>query len=442
MRDEIGKSSIMELYTTMKADALNAREPFRNDQWSPTEKIKPYIENMTPQQIVDVPSLNINSHYSMRPSSSDVYNIYYKNLVDSIYKVKQYQSLREGILTDKPNTPAWKKSVMSLYDLCCTLPHADTVTQIDAYPTTDSFKYKGVLLTWDHVLSMWSVLSIIGCAPHILSERTTVLDLGSGWGRMGYILKKANPLICYVACDLPESLVVSSNYLPKTLPGEKIHSYMDNRDLDTIDKDTLLATGDDNPGVWFIGAHDIPKIESKAIDIVINIHSLAEMSPASIGLYHKEIHRISTSFYTLNRRYFDYQHGTGYFRDAVDDQKFIFRGTACCVELKTENGKTTFKRQWPDWPRPFHLLRMDRVPWDDNFFEEFMFLPDLTVIAEGEGMPVACPISPRKSRTALFHHARTILYYKVPIPLTKEGQTHSLAKFLRSKGYNTHAAEI
>ena len=442
MSAQIGKSSIMELYTTMKADALSTIEPFCSDQWPPTEKIKPYIENMTSQQIVDVPSLSINSHYSMRPSSSDVYNIYYKNLTDSIYKTKQYQSLREGILMDKPNIPAWKKSVMSLYDICCTLPHADTVTQIDAYPTVDSFKYKGVLLTWDHVLSMWSVLSIMEHAPHILSERTTVLDLGSGWGRMGYILKKANPLICYVACDLPESLVVSSNYLPKTLPGEKIHGYMDNRALDTIDRDALLATGDDHPGIWFIGTHDIPKIESKAIDIVINIHSLAEMPPASIELYHNEIHRISTSFYTLNRRYFDYQHGTGYFRDEIDDPKSVFRGTACCMELKIGNRKTTFKRQWPDWPRPSNVTLQGGPPWDDSFFEEFMFLPDLIIVAEGVGMHVACPISPRKSRTAPFDHARTILYYKVPIPLAKGGQTHSLAKFLRSKGYNTHVAEI
>ena len=65
------------------------------------------------------------------------------------------------------------------------------------------------------------MLTILDKVPDIATKPLVVLDLGSGWGRMGYILKKLNPSICYIACDLPESLVVSSSYLPKNVTQRK-----------------------------------------------------------------------------------------------------------------------------------------------------------------------------------------------------------------------------
>ena len=94
-----------------------------------------------------------------------------------------------------------------------------------------------------------------------------MLDLGAGWGRIGHTLMRVNPRVTYVCADLPETLIISQSYLPTTLDNVTSRAYREN--LKRIDLS--------EPGLRFIGSHDLPRIPEKSIDVFINIASFQEM---------------------------------------------------------------------------------------------------------------------------------------------------------------------
>lgn len=146
-----------------------------------------------------------------------------------------------------------------------------------------SFQFDGQLVSWDQLISIDTLYSIAEASPSVLSEPVVVLDLGAGWGRMGYVLKKANPLCTYVICDLPEALLVSSTYLPRLLPSEKVHAFCETR-TGHIDE-RLLRGG----GLVFLGTQDITRLPDKAIDVFINVASFQEMTPVQVNEYFEVI---------------------------------------------------------------------------------------------------------------------------------------------------------
>ena len=78
---------------------------------------------------------------------------------------------------------------------------------------------------------------------------------------------RVNPRVTYVCADLPETLIISQSYLPTTLDNVTSRAYREN--LKRIDLS--------EPGLRFIGSHDLPRIPEKSIDVFINIASFQEM---------------------------------------------------------------------------------------------------------------------------------------------------------------------
>ncbi|WP_374349977.1 putative sugar O-methyltransferase, partial [Chitinimonas sp.] len=116
--------------------------------------------------------------------------------------------------------------------------------------------------------------------PGIATEAVTVADLGSGWGRIGYLLLQINPKVSYIVLDLPEPLLISSTYLPKLLPDCSVADYLYGLDQPFLDRGRLLQKN-----LWFLGAQDIQKIAAGSIDYFINVASFQEMSLAQTNAY-------------------------------------------------------------------------------------------------------------------------------------------------------------
>ena len=136
---------------------------------------------------------------------------------------------------------------------------------------------------------------------------------------------------------------------------------MENKKIEKFSSEKLLDDG----GIRFICPHDLLRFEKDSIHLLINIHSLAEMQPEFIMEYHCLIWQLAMSFYSLNRRYFDYKAGTGYFRDYIDDPSKEWRGSAAV----RSNG-TKHTRQWPKWPPHWNCLEEDAAPpWDPTFLK-------------------------------------------------------------------------
>lgn len=162
------------------------------------------------------------------------------------------------------------------------------------------YLFDGNYVSWDLLISLDTLYSIAEVDDTILSNAVTVLDLGPGWGRMGYLLRLANPRIAYIACDLPEGLLISSSYLPRLLPNTRAFYYSDNRAVKVFTKELLLSEA----GIRFCGPQDILRFADKSLDYLINVASFQEMTREQVNQYFDIIdHKVSGILYI--QEYYD-----------------------------------------------------------------------------------------------------------------------------------------
>jgi len=155
-------------------------------------------------------------------------------------------------------------------------------------PVRPGFAYEidGCKVSLDLLFSIDEFYSLLEVKPDLISEPIVVADIGAGWGRLGYVIKKANPRAAYVVFDLPEVLLISLSYLPTLLPEVTFQTYLEARNLMELDRETLIKGG-----LWFLGSQDLLKIIDGALDIVVNIASFQEMTSGQIAEYFELIGR-------------------------------------------------------------------------------------------------------------------------------------------------------
>jgi putative sugar O-methyltransferase len=157
-----------------------------------------------------------------------------------------------------------------------------------------AFDFEGRLVSWDLLISLDTLYSIAEIHDGILSQPVVVADIGAGWGRMGYVLRIANPKLTYVVFDLPEVLLVSSTYLPLVLPPCRVLDFRQSRQYRSINREMISGVD-----CAFFGSQDLEKFEDKTLDIVINIASFQEMTFTQVEQYFRIIDRkLSGTLYT------------------------------------------------------------------------------------------------------------------------------------------------
>jgi putative sugar O-methyltransferase len=156
------------------------------------------------------------------------------------------------------------------------------------------FEFDGKKISWDILISLDTLYSIYDIDKSIFTEPVLVVDIGAGWGRIGYVLLLANPKAKYVILDLPQVLIVSSKYLPKRLSRKSFLTYDKSRAFTNFNKEALS----DYQGA-FLGTFDFDKFDDKSIDFIINVASFQEMTPEQVSLYFNKIdQKLSGLFYT------------------------------------------------------------------------------------------------------------------------------------------------
>jgi hypothetical protein len=119
-------------------------------------------------------------------------------------------------------------------------------------------------------------------------EKSTVVELGGGFGGLAYYLARDNPKLTYVDFDLPEALALASYYLIRSLPKASIRLYGESeRPFDTLR----------TPGLIMMPSFEISNLPSRSVDLSFNSYSLAEMSPDTIQVYLDQIARITTGHF-------------------------------------------------------------------------------------------------------------------------------------------------
>lgn len=151
-------------------------------------------------------------------------------------------------------------------------------------------------LTWDYLITVDTILNIAVHCPWILTKPCTIIDLGAGWGRIGYVLTQINKNLSYSILDIPQSLLIAQEYL-RNASSVKVYDYTVNREIDIFSKDFLL----ENPGLRFMGTQDLRKFEPWSVDFFINVASFQEMSLDQVSSYFNLIDEKADYFYTQQR---------------------------------------------------------------------------------------------------------------------------------------------
>ncbi|MBI4291246.1 MAG: putative sugar O-methyltransferase [Betaproteobacteria bacterium] len=138
----------------------------------------------------------------------------------------------------------------------------------------------GRRISADLLFSIYDFYNLYELNPAVASEALVIGDLGAGWGRIGYVLLKVNPRLRYLVFDIPESLLVSSAYLPQLLPELERSSYLETRGRAAFSRQDLMQKA-----LWFLGSQDLLKLPANAVDLMVNVASFQEMSADQVNRY-------------------------------------------------------------------------------------------------------------------------------------------------------------
>ena len=131
---------------------------------------------------------------------------------------------------------------------------------------------------------------------NLLPEKTNLLigEIGPGYGEQAYfVLKDINSK--YIAFDLPETLTLSSFYLMNTFRSKKTLLYGEREFSNNIIKDYDLI---------FMPPCEISKVYENSFDLMINKHSLGEMTENVVKNYVNIIKKTSKLFFHINQSYY------------------------------------------------------------------------------------------------------------------------------------------
>ena len=123
------------------------------------------------------------------------------------------------------------------------------------------------------------------------SEISTIMELGSGYGRTAYVYLTLHPDRRYILVDIPPALYVCEKYLMGVFKDRKIFPFRSFERYDDIKEEY------ENADIVFLMPHQLDLLPDKSVDLFINISSLHEMRMDQIHYYFKVMEK-------LTRRYF------------------------------------------------------------------------------------------------------------------------------------------
>lgn len=121
-------------------------------------------------------------------------------------------------------------------------------------------------------------------------ENPLILEIGGGFGGLGYQILRNIPNVKYIGIDLPENLLIQSYYLTCAFPELKVMLYSENTGKLSLDK-TLEYD------IILLPNFMLPQIDSKLAHLIVNTRSLSEMTMETIIEYHKQIDRIGRLYF-------------------------------------------------------------------------------------------------------------------------------------------------
>jgi putative sugar O-methyltransferase len=122
----------------------------------------------------------------------------------------------------------------------------------------------------------------IGSLLKETSEDKIVVELGGGYGGLGYFLNRDIDNLTYIDFDLPENMALTSYFLLNCFPQKKILLFGEEEFTEEIIKKYDIIV---------LPSFELKKLPTKKINLAFNSYSLAEMSEQTINEYIPELCR-------------------------------------------------------------------------------------------------------------------------------------------------------
>ena len=199
-----------------------------------------------------------------------------------------------GVTRNDPRLYEW--FISTFYFLLRGRDHLNILDKVEATPadeaphavTRDGARVEfGVPVTIDGrrvsadlLFSVYDFYNLYELDPAVATDALIVGDLGAGWGRLGHLLLQINPRIRYLVFDIPESLLLSSDYLPRLLPGVGHSRYTETRAVGSFTRDMLMGKA-----LWFLASQDLARLPANAVDLMVNVASFQEMNADQVNRY-------------------------------------------------------------------------------------------------------------------------------------------------------------
>lgn len=135
-------------------------------------------------------------------------------------------------------------------------------------------RHGGQLISQDVANSVIEFYAIDEARP--VHSNSTVVELGGGYGRLGWLLLSAVPGVRYLAVDIPPALAVAQRYLTTLFPDLPTYQFRSGSpDPAAIGRSRLA----------FLTPNQLDELPPMGADLFVNISSLQEMRPEQISRY-------------------------------------------------------------------------------------------------------------------------------------------------------------
>jgi|CXWL01.1.fsa_nt_gi putative sugar O-methyltransferase len=138
--------------------------------------------------------------------------------------------------------------------------------------------YNGKRLSLDLLQSIDELYRVQDSAGFGQNDRVVFCELGAGYGRLADVVLSAMPNAVYMIFDLPESLLLSQNYLTARHPEAAAALY-------PASAESLAGPRKAGARLIFGLPHEMRAVKSGQVDAFINVYSFMEMNREQIDTY-------------------------------------------------------------------------------------------------------------------------------------------------------------
>lgn len=148
-------------------------------------------------------------------------------------------------------------------------------------------KWRNHTFTQDLLNSILETYSILRAVTHAKITPQVILEVGGGYGRNMYVLKKLYPKSKIIMVDIPPAIILAQWYMSKVFPESRVLPIGDYKSFEEIKKEYKSAD------FIFLLPHQISLIPRKSVNIFININSFQEMSLGQIKMYFRYVNKLT-----------------------------------------------------------------------------------------------------------------------------------------------------